>query len=100
RLPPLSTSLPYTTLFRSHRRYTISRLLYETSTSPYYSASSYCSQYREHWLLLGSKPHYVVVIPYHRHLFPKIDCFVVSLACQMRSEEHTSELQSRFDLVC
>src|SRR5207249_7022114 len=59
RRPPRSTLFPYTTLFRSHRRY---RRL--SSGAP-----------------VGGCP------------------------CEMttphrRSEEHTSELQSRFDLVC
>src|SRR2546428_7165567 len=76
RRPPRSTLFPYTTLFRSRR-----------------SGAGECPQL--------CRPH-----PSHRHrAFPGFDnekpfrrsCEKSSVA---RSEEHTSELQSRSDLVC
>src|SRR5699024_12862597 len=36
----------------------------------------------------------------HLAMFCAVDAFVFNLAVHHRSEEHTSELQSRFDLVC
>src|SRR5438067_5476136 len=71
RRPPRSTLFPYTTLFRS--------------SAAHYSVQSPCSTS----FLVSSKS-------------PRR--FSIGLRStspiQKRSEEHTSELQSRFDLVC
>src|SRR5690606_41383037 len=79
RPPPISTLFPYTTLFRSYHRQEIRM----SSTS----------------LVLPSQP--VPVIP-HRLPYPlclKTQQYKVHLLV-LRSEEHTSELQSRENLVC
>src|SRR5438309_4530155 len=75
RRPPTYTLFPYTTLFRS-RGFAISskpRLISSRPTNM--SASSSVGR------------------PHHHHILR-------SSAAQYRSEEHTSELQSQFHLVC
>src|SRR5687767_15605118 len=76
RRPPRSTLFPYTTLFRSARRWTASRATIHSSTGrvstnafPDPSAGSPCRAWD-------------------------------SAATEIRSEEHTSELQSLAYLVC
>src|SRR5438034_6737267 len=71
RRPPRSTLFPYTTLFRS--RYV--------------------------------KPRTNGDMPFDRETFDLITCFgvlhhIANISHVMRSEEHTSELQSHSDLVC
>src|SRR2546429_2795398 len=87
RRPPRSTLFPYTTLFRSSdscchitrkRAEALCPMLCESSRNPEPSSTSYiprmgCSRYR------GSGS---------------------STTSMYRSEEHTSELQSRLHLVC
>src|SRR2546421_1960215 len=70
RRPPRSTLFPYTTLFRSDEIDSIYRSLAGDDTS----------------VSTGSRS------PNLRPLWPAI--------AESRSEEHTSELQSRSDLVC
>src|SRR5207249_10468674 len=94
--PPTSPLFPYTTLFRSTRLLQIKRLIGKT---PSIAAMSY-----RH---LGGFPY---VYPDNdltytenfmnmlwRMVEPK---YVMKFSVYVRSEEHTSELQSRFDLVC
>src|SRR2546421_1038851 len=72
RRPPRSTLFPYTTLFRSRRH--IQR------RSP---AGRGCNRLDQYWINVGQS------------------CFGRGNNCAgQRSEEHTSELQSRSDLVC
>src|SRR5690606_40694089 len=87
--PPRSPLFPYTTLFRSccsHRPCHRQRLEEHRNVL----AVVYCSSYR----------------PGHRHRAMKcgshsIECEPHFLRCgRPRSEEHTSELQSRENLVC
>src|SRR5438067_3032727 len=73
RRPPRSTLFPYTTLFRS-------------ATQP-----PGCNRYSPTACPGGPQR---VACPLIRLFAPS------SQACGYRSEEHTSELQSRFDLVC
>src|SRR5256885_5709085 len=78
RRPPRSTLFPYTTLFRS--------VLLE--------------ELREHWRRLRKKS--IWLFPgnsWHSGDQP-IDTKTPRHACQHRSEEHTSELQSPCNLVC
>src|SRR3712207_7410890 len=87
RRPPRSTLFPYTTLFRSRRRwlqtllsglvllFLVERTLVATS-SPNYVPSV---------ILLGA---FLVPVAFVTYLYER------------RSEEHTSELQSRQYLVC
>src|SRR5260370_15047640 len=73
RRPPRSTLFPYTTLFRSHKRYR-SRLFRERPA---------CAN------LLGHRSsfHFALTLP-------------SDAQGDWRSEEHTSELQSHLNLVC
>src|SRR5699024_12729755 len=72
--PPISTLFPYTTLFRSVWKHSFGpmRLLVQISRSR---------------LNMRVKP--IIILP-----------TIGILSAHKRSEEHTSELQSRFDLVC
>src|SRR2546421_8816898 len=82
RRPPRSTLFPYTTLFRSP--------LFFLYTFP-----SYFLTFPTHCLTV---PKLILL-----YLLFHITILIVNIAsCQatVRSEEHTSELQSRSDLVC
>src|SRR5437867_10600630 len=72
RPPPRSTLFPYTTLFRSHSSLLHCRCLSPTSPPP--------------------PPPPLTYPPQHLMAPP--------LCHSLRSEEHTSELQSPYDLVC
>src|SRR5689334_23600729 len=74
RLPPRSTLFPYTTLFRS------------TKTAQW----KYFERVAE--TLTGTK--YKTCTVRHNSVFER------GRSCVGRSEEHTSELQSQFHLVC
>src|SRR5438067_2609630 len=82
RRPPRSTLFPYTTLFRS-------ATLTQIPGSPFPTAAGLASS--------GTGPAAIAVTPDGKFLYVanQFDGTVT-----MRSEEHTSELQSRFDLVC
>src|SRR2546422_6537753 len=82
RRPPRSTLFPYTTLFRSAKRY-------DELFAP--MAGSVTIPYRPAW----SKPvyHLYVIHTANRDELQKY-------LTDARSEEHTSELQSRLHLVC
>src|SRR5438105_5634853 len=77
--PPRSTLFPYTTLFRSLSPTQLSRLL--TALAEGFRLSG-----------VAERDFSIELDPRHVH-----DGDVAMLA---RSEEHTSELQSRVDLVC
>src|SRR2546421_8869862 len=82
RRPPRSTLFPYTTLFRSLRGWPIPLWQYITRTICHNikrAFQSFCISLRCHCFLLGREKIYTNI---------------------RRSEEHTSELQSRSDLVC
>src|SRR5690606_40623318 len=92
--PPTSTRFPYTTLFRSIPRYVDSSVTAET--------------WDIYATMFGSIPKkeidahaaYWAAFPQLRQdLFTDSDTPYVNLATT-RSEEHTSELQSRENLVC
>src|SRR5438309_10882868 len=76
--PPRSTLFPYTTLFRSHEGHDLHPPI-DLSAYIFFGSSSG----DESWGISWRAPH--VIIAYHHG---------------MRSEEHTSELQSQFHLVC
>src|SRR5438067_9801564 len=84
RRPPRSTLFPYTTLFRSKVSSLIAAVAKPTAAGSVASASSSKS---------GFSP---------RRSFLEKSTGTVTANCTVpsRSEEHTSELQSRFDLVC
>src|SRR2546427_4551120 len=76
RRPPRSTLFPYTTLFRSHE--SVRRRL--------------------PWMILNLAT--AILASWVISLFEASIAQVVALATLMRSEEHTSELQSQSNLVC
>src|SRR5207248_11797343 len=97
--PPRSTLFPYTTLFRS----------YNPSTDPYTNLSSWNLQLQQTLTSVIGNANYDI-----GHMFGAtggggnagcIGCVCVDPASSNslgkgRSEEHTSELQSPYDLVC
>src|SRR5437868_7536970 len=86
RRPPTSTLFPYTTLFRSsiseksHKTGEIQREIRHSRAGP---GGDPARRGRAHFRR-GSRP----------------QALEGQAAARERSEEHTSELQSRFDLVC
>src|SRR5690349_23179971 len=77
RRPPRSTLFPYTTLFRSH-------VTFDTLV-----------------LGLGGTPRRLPDVPSAQNVLTLRSGRPAGVAvCRQRSEEHTSELQSRRDLVC
>src|SRR3712207_7283908 len=89
RRPPRSTLFPYTTLFRSDKN-TLSLIYFCVSPQKRYS----CFSINELKLLSQMLSFFDIYfyIPSYRNENYSI--------CQVRSEEHTSELQSRQYLVC
>src|SRR3989449_10493270 len=113
RRPPRSTLFPYTTLFRSLKYSAVGRIVDETQ--PYNAAlrslhdvpSWPVSQHGKHWsLALSEEPG--CLHEQSEVLFATEAAGVQSVrpSAQLlwkrcsRSEEHTSELQSRLHLVC
>src|SRR2546429_5422463 len=84
RRPPRSTLFPYTTLFRSLR------------------GRFYWSKYTDDgWR--NAIPHFQAALardPGYAAAYVGLDDCYILLAGYQRSEEHTSELQSRLHLVC
>src|SRR5438067_8281757 len=78
RRPPRSTLFPYTTLFRSWEIYQIQRQLRVQRR-----------HFSSHLHAIGQPPDRIGL-----NREPAVETW------NTRSEEHTSELQSRFDLVC
>src|SRR5690606_41951669 len=76
RRPPISTLFPYTTLFRSR--------------------PAFSNSWRESLRCFTSRERTVNSSSSDNCLWP---CLIASF-CNERSEEHTSELQSRENLVC
>src|SRR5699024_12054551 len=98
RPPPCSTPLPYTTLFRSKTVVALHRAAYLLYTDPRLRTGG------DGVLVVG--PHHPY-LHYVADVLPSLGedgvrtCTLVDLVPEgERSEEHTSELQSRFDLVC
>src|SRR5690349_22472558 len=84
RRPPRSTLFPYTTLFRSAQKTLIGGL---------------CIRKNAHGTNTESETQKRNLLS--RRIFREIFlCKVIFLRRLLRSEEHTSELQSRRDLVC
>src|SRR5207247_8537712 len=87
--PLLSTLFPYTTLFRSNR----ARLCRRYATSSRNNFLLVCAAER------GSRSSRCFSTRFidHRATSVLVECTTAEMT---RSEEHTSELQSRVDLVC
>src|SRR2546428_9355283 len=79
RRPPRSTLFPYTTLFRSGVAY-LASLVRDAVLAAYYGGSAALDIY------------FIALAP--SQIIRRQNCV------SHRSEEHTSELQSRSDLVC
>src|SRR2546422_5499886 len=79
RRPPRSTLFPYTTLFRSDQAETALQTAYEAMVIELHARRR----------ILSELPDELVVKKMFEELAPRY-----------RSEEHTSELQSRLHLVC
>src|SRR5690606_41228902 len=92
RRPPRSTLFPYTTLFRSHQ----GRLLSREDCIRYVREMGY--PFRAHLLKPVSTRSILVRMLGNLHrIYVETD---QPLQAEHRSEEHTSELQSRENLVC
>src|SRR5207249_8184752 len=98
--PPLSTLFPYTTLFRS------STLTYSTlfPSAARPSHGIFVENRLRHLLQSGEVRTKVIApvawFPFTHRWFGSYATFAEVPPYEERSEEHTSELQSRFDLVC
>src|SRR3712207_8073382 len=89
RRPPRSTLFPYTTLFRSLARQSFSRYRCREEVVNYGTAAPTCD-------LAQAREQFFTRFPHLRG--KRIFLFLGRVA--ERSEEHTSELQSRQYLVC
>src|SRR5699024_11859018 len=88
--PPISTLFPYTTLFRSKK---YGDECVEQGTYSYGAVakkSNNCSRFITRMFMKSSERFHF----WHGINLPE------TIKSSPRSEEHTSELQSRFDLVC
>src|SRR2546425_7196564 len=84
RRPPRSTLFPYTTLFRSEQQF---KKQEEQNTTP---------------TVANTNPYILPIVPLPRptEINPTKAFLVPVLPASLRSEEHTSELQSLAYLVC
>src|SRR5689334_24156042 len=87
RRPPRSTLFPYTTLFRSRGYVCLARAGEAGSIG---ASCQTVRKARTNGLSVGNLDRTVIVVPDG----------VRAVAARLRSEEHTSELQSQFHLVC
>src|SRR5699024_11838325 len=93
RRPPRPTLLPYTTLFRSFRKRPVKQMNHKESAALFSGPQKGLPALRMSRAPdLRPVPVRLSVPDNRRDFSVKIHSF--------RSEEHTSELQSRFDLVC
>src|SRR2546422_11166864 len=98
RRPPRSTLFPYTTLFRSHLDVSRSFMPKEF-VKKYIDLLALHKMNRFHWHLTDDQGWRIEIKKYP--LLTSIGAWRrQSLVGQQRSEEHTSELQSRLHLVC
>src|SRR5699024_12205922 len=90
-LPPRSTLFPYTTLFRSFSPFLAFILFSGIHLLPHFDKSTRKKAFPMHTAARRILPALLLLLALLVSALPR------ALA---RSEEHTSELQSRFDLVC
>src|SRR5206468_12640157 len=95
--PPTPTLFPYTTLFRSITGHGPGVLVLHGGLGGFDQGSwiAHALDLRAHRVIAVSRPGYLGT-PDVGSLDAEADLYVAAL----RSEEHTSELQSRSDLVC
>src|SRR5207253_10191938 len=87
--PPRSTLFPYTTLFRSLTVPKLCQILLLNRS---------CARFQRH--LVGLTVHFLQGLSLHLQFHLRILFEDLCVALSKRSEEHTSELQSRGHLVC
>src|SRR5689334_24840660 len=90
-MPPYSPLFPYTTLFRSLHRSVVGRAWYAigfTAAGARYAGIPVARRLGLAYLLSGLVASVAAIV------------YVAHLGQARRSEEHTSELQSQFHLVC
>src|SRR5690606_39608293 len=87
--PPVSTLFPYTTLFRSFLLFAL-----EHNTLHFFSTNLGSMVYFTATLYFFMLIHFECLLGMHKSLSQLFE-FII-----LRSEEHTSELQSRENLVC
>src|SRR5699024_12775052 len=86
--PPISTLFPYTTLFRSHWNEALTE-------------AEDLADYNQQLNITGSDiSHKLIETASQNAIEAGLSDLITWKQMQVRSEEHTSELQSRFDLVC
>src|SRR5207302_11191789 len=90
RPPPRSTLFPYTTLFRSGLRDAVLHLLLRLV-----GVGAEPEGHRERHQPVGGS-----LAAHVEHAFHAVDRLLERRGHRLRSEEHTSELQSRENLVC
>src|SRR5690349_22526147 len=90
RRPPRSTLFPYTTLFRSHRRSGVTPVPARSPRPRRQGSPEHPGEDRVDMLQVIAKVELVIDLSRRQR------CGHLGI----RSEEHTSELQSRRDLVC
>src|SRR5699024_11721520 len=99
QLPLISTLFPYTTLFRSG----LPTVEKHRGVSPYVAAVELIHEANVDDVFIGDSKASIknlqYIVDYQKDNILNIECSLLP-QYQQRSEEHTSELQSRFDLVC
>src|SRR5207302_10538224 len=96
--PPLSTLFPYTTLFRSY--YAVSDTLSVFNQTPTHNKGDNFYNSPPGGQVTDTKGGYTVTVTAPTGFNNKQVQVDVSTQASARSEEHTSELQSRENLVC
>src|SRR3712207_7991480 len=94
RRPPRSTLLPYTALFRSAGADVLSVI------TPYFAAASQEELYRHFVAVADSVDAPILLYNIPARTGVNLNPSTVARLAAVRSEEHTSELQSRQYLVC
>src|SRR5690606_39479156 len=95
-----STLFPYTTLFRSNRKIRGSGSEWRTIERADCGARAVCDEYQGRNPASISRFQYREIRLFGRLTFPQENKRLSSEFDNLRSEEHTSELQSRENLVC
>src|SRR3712207_9506361 len=98
RRPPRSTLFPYTTLFRSEVGTLFARRFSDSDIDLLQLAADRAALAIERVRLFESQQ--TIAEELQRSLLPQTLPLIPGLAMAARSEEHTSELQSRQYLVC
>src|SRR5690606_40708701 len=99
RCPSVSTLFPYTTLFRSRDRVEGDQTLEDRDRAAHHNMPSALSDYEPEPMLDGGRPMKARnsrLVDASVRKAPSIRLVIIDV----RSEEHTSELQSRENLVC